>query len=65
MDKLLQVKISRRIFSLTKGLFAPWMESHGRLPRGDDRLVGESGCGKSVTSLSVMRLITAPGASAR
>src|SRR5665811_2077114 len=24
-------------------------------------LVGESGCGKSVTSLSIMRLITAPG----
>ena len=24
-------------------------------------LVGESGCGKSVTSLSIMRLISAPG----
>ena len=30
-------------------------------PGGALGLVGESGCGKSVTSLSVLRLIQAPG----
>src|SRR5688500_13383386 len=31
------------------------------MPRETIGIVGESGCGKSVTSLSIMRLIRAPG----
>ena len=36
------------------------------LHRGETlALVGESGCGKSLTSLSLLRLVPAPGRSAR
>jgi peptide/nickel transport system ATP-binding protein len=62
MTALLQVKDLRTHFPTRSGLVRAVDGVSFQLERGELLgLVGESGCGKSMTALSVMRLISPPG----
>jgi oligopeptide/dipeptide ABC transporter ATP-binding protein len=61
-DMLLDVKGLRTSFKLNEGTVRAVTGVDFSVRRGEILgLVGESGCGKSVTSLSIMRLIAKPG----
>ena len=61
MDKLLEVRGLKTHFATDRGLFRAVDGISFSVPRGRTvGLVGESGCGKSVTSLSVMGLVPSP-----
>ena len=61
MDKLLDVRGLRTHFHTDRGLFRAVDGIDFSVGRGKTvGLVGESGCGKSVTSLSVMGLVASP-----
>ncbi len=61
MDKLLEVRGLRTYFHTDRGLFRAVDGVSFAVPRGRTvGLVGESGCGKSVTSLSIMGLVPSP-----
>jgi ABC-type dipeptide/oligopeptide/nickel transport system, ATPase component len=61
MDTLLEVRDLRTHFATDRGLFRAVDGISFSVPRGRTiGLVGESGCGKSVTSLSVMGLVPSP-----
>ncbi|HXQ03366.1 MAG TPA: ABC transporter ATP-binding protein [Bradyrhizobium sp.] len=61
MDKLLEVRGLKTHFRTDRGLFRAVDGISFSVPRGRTvGLVGESGCGKSVTSLSVMGLVPSP-----
>jgi peptide/nickel transport system ATP-binding protein len=61
MDKLLEVRGLRTYFHTDRGLFRAVDGIEFSVDRGKTvGLVGESGCGKSVTSLSVMGLVASP-----
>ena len=61
MDKLLDVRGLRTHFHTDRGLFRAVDGIDFSVERGRTvGLVGESGCGKSVTSLSVMGLVASP-----
>ena len=61
MDKLLEVRGLRTHFHTDRGLFRAVDGIDFSVGRGRTvGLVGESGCGKSVTSLSVMGLVATP-----
>jgi oligopeptide/dipeptide ABC transporter ATP-binding protein len=62
MSHLLEVKNLRTHFPTRAGLVRAVDDVSFNLDRGELLgLVGESGCGKSITALSVMRLIAPPG----
>src|SRR4030095_3143618 len=62
MSHLLEVNDLRTYFPTRAGLVKAVDCVNFYLNRGELRgLVGESGCGKSITALSVMRLIAPPG----
>src|SRR5690242_7297984 len=62
MPHLLEVKNLRTQFPTRAGLVRAVDDVSFYLDRGELLgLVGESGCGKSMTALSIMRLIAAPG----
>jgi oligopeptide/dipeptide ABC transporter ATP-binding protein len=61
-ETLLDVKNLKTRFSTDDGTFFAVDDVSFSLKRGQTLgIVGESGCGKSVTSLSIMRLIQSPG----
>jgi peptide/nickel transport system ATP-binding protein len=61
-DRLLEVRDLRTSFHTTDGVVRAVTGIDFHVNRGEIMgLVGESGCGKSVTSLSIMRLIAPPG----
>ena len=61
MEKLLEIKNLNTYFFTDKGTAKAVRDLSVTVEKGKTlALVGESGCGKSVTSLSVMRLIPAP-----
>jgi ABC-type glutathione transport system ATPase component len=61
MDQLLEVRRLKTDFTTDRGLFRAVDGISFSVPRGRTvGLVGESGCGKSVTSLSVMGLVPSP-----
>jgi peptide/nickel transport system ATP-binding protein len=62
MEELLKVENLRTVFRTPEGIAravdgVSFVVGHGETVG----LVGESGCGKSVTALSIMRLVTEPG----
>jgi peptide/nickel transport system ATP-binding protein len=62
MEKLLEVRGLRTHFRTDRGLFKAVDGIDFAVGRGQTvGLVGESGCGKSVTSLSLMGLVAQPG----
>ena len=62
MSKLLEVQNLKTGFNTEDGSFLAVDDVSFSVDKGKTLgIVGESGCGKSVTSLSVMRLIQAPG----
>ena len=62
MENLLEVRGLKTHFATDRGLFRAVDGISFSVPRGRTvGLVGESGCGKSVTSLSVMGLVASPG----
>src|SRR5216110_3199768 len=62
MTHLLEVKNLRTHFATRAGLVRAVDDVSFYLDRGELLgLVGESGCGKSMTALSIMRLVTPPG----
>src|SRR5690242_17616151 len=62
MSHLLEVKNLRTQFQTRAGLVRAVDDVSFYLDRGELLgLVGESGCGKSITALSIMRLIAPPG----
>jgi oligopeptide/dipeptide ABC transporter ATP-binding protein len=62
MSHLLEVKNLHTYFQTREGLVCAVEGVSFHLDRGELLgLVGESGCGKSMTALSVMRLVAAPG----
>jgi oligopeptide/dipeptide ABC transporter ATP-binding protein len=62
MSHLLEVRNLRTQFSTRAGLVRAVDDVSFYLDRGELLgLVGESGCGKSITALSIMRLIAPPG----
>jgi peptide/nickel transport system ATP-binding protein len=61
-ERLLEVRDLKTVFRLRDSVVRAVDGTTFGVDRGEVLgLVGESGCGKSVTSLSVMRLISAPG----
>ena len=61
-DRLLEVRDLQTVFRLRDGVVRAVDGASFGVDRGEVLgLVGESGCGKSVTSLSVLRLVSAPG----
>src|SRR5207344_133050 len=61
-ENLLEVRGLKTHFATDRGLFRAVDGISFNVPRGRTvGLVGESGCGKSVTSLSVMGLVASPG----
>ncbi|NLT95682.1 MAG: ABC transporter ATP-binding protein [Clostridia bacterium] len=61
-DFLLEVKDLEVVFNTNEGLITAVNKVSFRINKGETvGLVGESGCGKSVTSLAVMRLLAANG----
>ncbi|MEA2800292.1 MAG: hypothetical protein QOE49_387, partial [Rhodospirillaceae bacterium] len=61
MEKLLEVRDLKTYFDTDRGLFRAVDGISFSVARGRTvGLVGESGCGKSVTSLSVMGLVPSP-----
>ncbi|MGE5541826.1 MAG: ABC transporter ATP-binding protein [Bacillota bacterium] len=61
MDRLLEVNDLRTHFTTAEGLLPAVDGVTFHLDRGETLgVVGESGCGKSVTSLSIMRLVPTP-----
>lgn len=62
MDNILNVKNLKTYFNLSAGTAKAVDDVSFSIRKGGSlALVGESGCGKSVTALSIMRLITPPG----
>ena len=62
METLLEVRGLKTHFETDRGLFRAVDGISFNVPKGRTiGLVGESGCGKSVTSLSVMGLVASPG----
>src|SRR5437870_8615242 len=62
MSHLLEVKSLHTYFQTREGLVCAVEGVSFYLDRGELLgLVGESGCGKSMTALSIMRLVAAPG----
>jgi peptide/nickel transport system ATP-binding protein len=58
---VLEVKGLRTVFFTNSGLFKAVDDVSFRVRRGETlAIVGESGCGKSVTALSIMRLVPDP-----
>ena len=58
---VLEVKGLQTVFFTTSGLFKAVDDISFRVRRGETlAIVGESGCGKSVTALSIMRLVPDP-----
>jgi oligopeptide/dipeptide ABC transporter ATP-binding protein len=61
-EALLQVKNLRTSFPTPDGIVHAVDNVSFNVRRGEAvALVGESGCGKSVTAMSIMRLVTSPG----
>ena len=61
-DALLQVRNLRTSFPSEDGLVHAVDNVSFSVRRGEAlALVGESGCGKSVTAMSIMRLVASPG----
>jgi len=61
-DHLLEVRSLRTFFFTRQGVIRAVNDISFHLDEGEVLgLVGESGCGKSVTSLSLIRLVTPPG----
>ena len=61
-DRLLEVRDLQTSFRMRDGVVRAVDGATFGVDRGEVLgLVGESGCGKSVTSLSILRLITPPG----
>jgi oligopeptide/dipeptide ABC transporter ATP-binding protein len=61
-EALLQVKNLRTSFPTQDGIVHAVDNVSFNVRRGEAvALVGESGCGKSVTAMSIMRLVTSPG----
>ncbi|MDR1943331.1 MAG: ABC transporter ATP-binding protein [Synergistaceae bacterium] len=62
MEELLRVRNLRTSFNTKQGLVRAVDGVSFEASRGETLgIVGESGCGKSVTALSIMRLVSAPG----
>src|SRR5262249_38893731 len=60
-DLVLDVKNLKTVFFTNSGLFKAVDDVSFRVRRGETlAIVGESGCGKSVTALSLMRLVPDP-----
>jgi peptide/nickel transport system ATP-binding protein len=60
-ETVLDVRGLRTVFFTTSGLFKAVEDVSFRVRRGETlAIVGESGCGKSVTALSLMRLVPDP-----
>src|SRR5215510_8046055 len=60
-DLVLDVKNLKTVFFTNSGLFKAVDDVSFSVKRGETlAIVGESGCGKSVTSLSLMRLVPDP-----
>ena len=61
-ERLLEVRDLQTVFRMRDGVVRAVDGATFGVDRGEVLgLVGESGCGKSVTSLSILRLINAPG----
>ena len=61
-EALLEVKNLRTSFPSADGLLHAVDNVSFNVRRGEAvALVGESGCGKSVTAMSIMRLVASPG----
>jgi oligopeptide/dipeptide ABC transporter ATP-binding protein len=59
---LLEVRNLKTFFSTSRGEIRSVDDVSFKLERGETlSLVGESGCGKSVTALSILRLVSPPG----
>ena len=62
MEKILEVKDLKTNFYTYEGVVKALEKVSFKIERGDTLgLVGETGCGKSVTSLSIIRLVPPPG----
>lgn len=60
-DLVLEVKNLKTVFFTNSGLFKAVDDLSFTVKRGETlAIVGESGCGKSVTALSLMRLVPIP-----
>jgi peptide/nickel transport system ATP-binding protein len=60
-DIVLEVKNLKTVFFTNSGLFKAVDDVSFHVRRGETlAIVGESGCGKSVTALSLMRLVPDP-----